>query len=240
MQRLFATTFPRYVLCIFLALSLVSCQEPEPAQKKTRPAKSYTGSEYVQQLAMSQLTATVSKESVDIVNGYSSQKPESERLGIVVLTYEAKDSGAKRKVAAPVSLAKDHNDYENLRKILNQLVNNGDTLQDWQVKTISLSPNKHFVIDDKSSAETTISALNAQEQQIISRAHHLPTLQAARLELNLIRFCMHHRFRDAAYIATENVKQILATATVNNESESLVKELESLESELRETLPYKL
>jgi hypothetical protein len=164
------------------------------------------------------------------------------RQTVVVLEFQRKDTGDKQTIAMPAALPSAQTEFPALLEVINRL-DGAATLHDIHPVVTTVAPGK--MIELESDAPGLRQTLERQHQRIMDKSHRLPPLDDARAQLQLARFFLDHRCRDAAYLAVENVKQNLAKATQNKALDSatlatLSQELEALESELREKLPFTL
>jgi len=248
--------FPaRCVPAILLAGALCSCDTLPfrhlfiPRANHVKAAQThYHADAYVQHLALARLTPEAGTADLNVIDAYATQKPKPEHQTILVLEYKTGNDPAMQQVAAPVFPASrptgKNTEFSALLEIMNRLDGNAATLHNLHLAAVTVAPDEALSLPD-SSSQNIRQALDDQQQRLLGNAEMLPLLDDARAQLQLARFFMDHRFRDAAYISVDNVTRELASASQNTSMDTdaiknLSHELEALESQLHKILPFTL
>jgi hypothetical protein len=240
----------RFTGLVLAALLMASCSQwfaPKPAPKpKVHHAKThYDTDAFVEHLARARLAADdseASAEDYDVLESYMAQKPQKlRRQTVLIITYQDED-GERSEVAAPVPVKPYNVRFPGVLEVMQKL-GPSRTLHDLRIAATSVVPTDAF--RTAADADARRIALEQQHQWLLTNAQALPPLEDAQVQLQLVGFFIEYRFRDAAYLAVDNVKRLLAAATsqkpVNKEAlRILSRKLETLEELLHKTMPFTL
>ncbi len=249
----------------FIALALLglsactqdlwSSKQPPPSAKPS-PQKTvkttYEPEAFIEHLTLARLALDANPTDaesvaphVDVLNGYMAQRPARlKRQAVLVLDYAPKDSGDRRQVIAPISIELYNTKFPALLHIMQRLGETPHVLHEVSTATTSIVPTDS-VISPGSSMDDIRIALEQQHQWLITNGTPISSLQDVQTHLQLIDFCMEHRFRDAAYLLVDNAKHLLAEASRTQPGDAekiriLSKKLEILEDRLHRLMPYTL
>lgn len=244
---------------ILLAITLSSCAYLE----KTFPAKSrvhdrhhaknevksaktgYPAAAYIEHLTLAKIA--LRRENADMGTSNANleiiqqKRMESARQMVVVLDYKAAGAKKIQHILAPLVSPPD---FPGLQTIMDSPHLADYTLHDIKVAGVVIPGGKQPKFTDMGVNEAR-QAIDQQQRRLMETARKPAPLDDARMQLALARFFMEHGFRDAAYLATDNVKQLLAVANReqpedNNAIHALSGDLESFESQLHKTMPFGL
>lgn len=239
------------MLLFCVALSACSLLFPEPPPKPHAKAKPrYSASDYVENLSQAHLilasdSAEIPTANLDIVNAFNQQrKTPPERVNILLIVYKPSDVKKTQQAIAPVPTPSENNNFPGLLNVMKTVDQTPNTLQNIHVFSATVAPARKKQPPSADAAQVR-QTVEQQQQRILQSTAKLSTLEDVQVQLQLIDFFITHRFRDAAYLSVDNVKQALAKATENNTIDtdtlsSLSQQLETLESQLHQTLPYTL
>ena len=116
------------------------------------------------------------------------------------------------------------------------------TIQSLRLATVTLQPDKSQALPK--DFRQLVPALYQQQQTLLMNARNLDLTDDIKTQLNLISFFTSGHYQDAAYLSVDNVKRLLADATLKKKLDEATlqnfsKDLESKESTLKEVLPYR-
>jgi hypothetical protein len=204
----------------------------------------YLAEAYVKHLTLALLTlesaadAKAVKNDLDVVDAYAAQNPsKSEQQTLVVL--DCKKDGNMETIVAPLVLS-GKKQFSALLEIMNRL--GGCTFYNLHVVSAVISPSDDLALP-RDDIALTKQALDEQKRHLLDASAALPPLDDAQAELQLVRFFIDHRFRDAAYLSVDNVKRELASAQDGADTETikkLSKELDAIEERLHKEMPFTL
>ena len=211
------------------------------ARHNAKPHTSYDAAAYVTNLALARLALVANPDndiadSAEAINGYAAKKQHKQsKLNVIIISYQAKDDGSMQEIVAPIASG-------SLQTVMDKFANTG-TIQSLRVATVTLQPDKSQALPKDS--RQLIPTLYQQQQTLLINVRNLDLTDDIKTQLNLIAFFTSGHYQDAAYLSVDNVKRLLADATLKkklneNALQSFSKELESKESTLKEVLPYTL
>lgn len=244
------TEYLSKLFCCVATLWLIAACAPTPVPKPhIKPKPQYTAGDYVGNLSQARLNlaenaSVLPSSNLDVVKSYNSQrKLKTERQAIMVIDYKLKDSATMQQAIAPISTSAENNNFLGLLDVMNTLDETPNTIHNLHIFGTTITPQKNLKIP--SEPDQVRELLDAQQQYILGHAEKLSPLKEVELQLRLIDFFIANRFRDAAYIMADNVKQGLAKATESKtiapeKLQELSMRLESLEGRMHEKLPYTL
>lgn len=214
----------RLFICLSLAASLSGCNDaPKVAKhpKYIKTAKSKPESNVKNIKPSDEQEQSEVKDTLpDYDTGLSSDaKPQA----LLVLEYKSAGEHDMRQSYLLIPAAADNAEFPELLETLSQLAENKSVLH-----------NIHITNVINKSTEMAISAVNNKK---------LPAENEIGLDLQLIKFFIDSRQRDAAYIMVDNTKKILASLSgpgAREKAKRLSSELEILESDMRKTMPFTL
>lgn len=250
----------RYAL-LLLPLLLDGCsllpnwQSHRHVAKAVQPKPDYQAGDFVQHLSLASLTLAdgaantdAAAPDLDVLQSYTAQprhhskhaRPSSVQQQVAVLECKAKGDGVIRTLAAP--FATSAGDSDALLELLNRSAHSCPLYNIWPA-TVTVRRSPPLVFADASPEE--IRQMTAQRLDgILHNAARPGPLTEAKTQMQLARIFIDNRQRDGAYIAVENAKQSLAAAegTPDNKEavKALLQELESMESEMQQTMPFTL
>lgn len=250
-------TLPRlrvWALLVFPLLALAGCDHLFPRPAKPKPP-AMSSAEQAQQYVFNQAVARVvlgqtpeglaiAKPFVQSMNAYAAKKQKRTGIPLTVLVLEYAIEGEEGKQKLVVPIAADGKDFSDLQEVLRKLSGSPYTLHNLRVYRLSfVPPGKRTFSTDY--ADALRQQLLTQQQQWLSETRALPLKDNAELQLALVRFFMQEQWRDAAYLALENAKEALARMEAKEPEhkealESLSKEVDILENNLRRDMPYHL
>ncbi len=196
-----------------------------------------SGGFYLEKVQLTLLEVADSQEisNLKAIKSYTEQSSANpEKLPAIILTFK-NGAASERLILSATPPA-------TLPAMMKKLESTGYRLQDIHLVNVTLAPAP---IPGELEGTALRQVLQQQEQQIADSAQKLPPLEEAKLQLELIRFFIKQRCRDAAYLSVDNVKRLLADATSAQPGdkaliESLSQQVETLDTELRKTMPYTL
>jgi hypothetical protein len=235
----------RYTAAALLLLALPSCAVFQPhSGHKTKHAKQsvkaphYQADAFVEHLSLALLGDDMDN-NVDIVRAYGAAHPKTERLTILVISYKTTDNKSMQQIVAPV----DNGDLSALSNIMTVLKATSPELHDLRLLKTAVSLPSSFKLPENDSDELP-GALKEQQKNLIDNGQKLAPLDDAQKQLQLIGFFTKNGFRDAAYLAVDNVKRTLASASSASADAAKIKELskqlDTLEGELHTAMPFTL
>jgi hypothetical protein len=260
-------TNPTRIAAFLLSLLLFACSSPPPppppkprhvhhkpvppqpvAEEIIEQPIEYTPDAYLLHLSLAELTlAAVSDISAsaadfDIVRDYSEQIQDGNILQpAIILEYSLKNRKEHQRIAIPFTMPHETNDFLGLEDAMARLNSLSYTMYDLRPAVITLPPPELLENegDDKAEVEMTI---NSRLQPLIQKATPLAPMAQSRIELQLTRFFIQHRYKEPAYLAIENAKQSLATAAETSRNSDVTRVLSKLidaqESLLYKTMPF--
>ena len=224
-------------------LAVTACGSPQP--KAPAISREVQTERYVRNLALLQLTlerasadSIAAKTYVKSLNGYSaSNKKNAKNIGMRSVLLDYKTESGKNTLVVPVPQLRGHSDFTALRSVT-ALLGGSYTLRGVKAYVLHITPSRLTAFP----AETADWSQEVQQHQsvILESTAALAEADNARLQLELVRFFMQQRMRDAAYLAMENAKEALASLSQSGDVAALSKEASALENTLHQTLPYKL
>jgi len=212
----------RIFICLSLAASLSGCNDAPKAAKhpkyiktaKSKPEGNVKNFKPSDEQEQSEAKDTLPDYDTDL---RSDAKPQA----LLVLEYKSAGEHDMRQSYLLIPAAADNAEFPELLETLSQLAENKSVLH-----------NIH--ITDVINKSAAISAVNNKK---------LPAENEIGLDLQLIKFFIDSRQRDAAYIMVDNTKKILASLSgpgAREKAKRLSSELEILESDMRKTMPFTL
>lgn len=247
--------FARQALLIAATCSLASCAwlESTPPRKPApvRLAESESQPEaYVKNIALAQLALTDSDDTATALSRLKAaqtyslhKKAKPSRQIVAVLEYRLKNAKTMQKLVVPVNTLSENLESPPAMEVMHRFAATPSTLHDISVASAMVTPAGPLKLSDASPKHLQ-QVTDQQQQHLLKTAANLPPLEDARIQLQLVRFFIDQRFRDAAYLSTENVKQLLASAQQHGGDaatiQSLLHDMEELEGELHKTMPYTL
>ncbi len=254
-----ASCVMRYAGTLLLSLALAGCfgsDLPPPmvkhAQHKAKtPEAEFQADVYVLQLTLARIALTQQPPALEeaqahlaLLGSPTAMQDVSAFQPLVVLEYDMKGEKGTERFAAPISLTDNSSQFPALLDVMNALGDRPLVLREIRLKIATFTPQS---FDDFAKKDPALlrKALNDKADRIQSQAKRLSPIEQAHLFLRLTRFFTEHHFKDAAYIAVENAKQLLAEISTNEDTDKKVindmnEELESLEVTLHKTMPFTL
>lgn len=249
-----------------LSLWLCSCSEqppaPPPAKVKhvrhvpaqvTPPPQEivlYGPNAYLLHLTLADLTLQASAPEIpvpdpdyEIARAYSQQVQSGIILQpALILEYTVKDSHEHKHVAIPFSMPHEDDGFPGLAEAMDRLNNLSYTMYDLRLAVISLPPSEPMLEETTDNAIAQSHITNRLEP-LIRKAAPMPAMLQSRLGLELTRFFMLHKYKEAAYIAIENAKHSLATVSISSPEsdvaiQNLFGEIDAQEKLLYKTMPF--
>lgn len=239
----------RYGLIILALATLSGCADfaslfSRGNKHHTGTSQKYDAASFIEDLSIARITlenggdlSSISSERKTI-EGYSKQtKIKPTNLTLLIFEYNNSQEKPKRAIA-PV---REKADLDAVSNVLTSLNATSYKLKDVRVVGASITSGAAIKITGK-DLPTTIEAIEARHQLIISNAHKIPALQELKLQLKLLHFFIGAQQRDAAYICADNAKRLLATVSQEGSDAAvaapLAKDLETAEGQLRRSMPY--
>lgn len=215
---------------------------------KPRPNtfKSVHTEKYLELLTQAKLSLESGNESeikthLKALDNYTAHKKPDKKIleqQVAVFEYSLQGGNEKRYLIAPLETK---NQFSSLQALMKKLIRMPHTLHNINLYNVSFSiPSAtKFNSSDLSDAREKI---YSQENEIISTAQEIPSLEMAKMQLALTKLFIQARIRDAAYISMENTKESLAKIAEKHpgaEISRLSKEADEMEVILHKELPYK-
>lgn len=244
-----------YLLLLLPLLALSGCgdflqlfaSKPKPVISKSMQVRTY-----IEQMALTQLA--LNKQPDDIIlakphlkrlRGFTAGKGvKSKYLQLAVLTLEYTSDGQseKQKLIVPITLAEKQPEFSSLKRVTEKLTGIPYTLYNVRAHYVAV-PFPPTVSFSKDDATVLRKQLASEQEDIMANAQSLSPVENVRLQLQLVHFFMQKKMRDGAYLALENAKETLAYLAEKwpeTDISSFSKEADTLETNLRKTMPYKL
>lgn len=236
---------------VLLAL-LASCI-PTSTRTLTSTGRSYG---YVFNLSMANLafdrqpdTLNGARTYLNKMNGYATVKGQKNAkcgpITAVVLAFETTDDDKSHTLVVPVAPAggKTH-ELRSLQLAMTVVAPHKPEFHTIQPREVTPDQCAPVPAGRHTKADEARNHVHDLHEDLLATRQHIPAIESARLQLELTRFFMNARIRDAAYLSMEDAKQLLAhleTSTPEEEDEvkAMSQRLEPLENELRTTLPYR-
>lgn len=251
----------RLVLCTAVLLTFSACapaDERDAIKPPQAKALRYDSKDFVTHLSLARIALGApgagdasAKASIAVLQRYAAQrhKPagkDKEKIyqPVFIVDYEIDAQDAPLHVLAPLDAPYVSSRFPELRDILEALGDSAPyTLHNVRVGVAIVNPPPLKALEKAEKAEK-IRTLDTEQQRLIATIASPLPLEQARAQLQLTRFFIDARIRDGAYLALENAKQALATATnapaKSEELEALGKQMEELEVELPKAMPFTL
>jgi hypothetical protein len=245
----------RCIAALTLILGVISgCglfEKETPPKSQSKPiSKHYSADDYIKNVALGNLSANAANASASagnfaIVKSYHAQKKiKPEKKLMVIIEYTSGNQKTIQQIIAPVTYSGKGRDFNSLQEIMDSMDRRNITIHNVRPASATFAPDKSLKASAANAAEPAWFFTNEQKK-ISSRTSKLSLASEIELELDLIGFFTEHRFREAAYICVENVKQALAKATSDKtlnpqELQIFSQELEMRESTLHKELPFTL
>lgn len=257
-SRLSVRLCARYALLGLLAFSLPACDyfnppPPAPKQKpvkRAKPAKKIetpapNADAYISSLTLARIalaatppdSAALAPQLELLQAGADAKKRKTETQTIVILKYDGKSAPLKQ-VIAPIPSSTKETQYASLNAVM-AAQGRSATLYDVSIGKVTITPEPIAEHTDGDTAALS-ELLARRQQQLTSTAIAPDVLDNIRKQMSLVRFFIASRYRDAAYIAMDNMKKLLGEAPSSEETKQLSGQLDELEQQLRKVMPYTL
>lgn len=212
----------------------------------------YTADEYLYHLALADIAlqdksqdASSVDSSLQVLQAYTAKSGKKAKTPgpafQQVAVLECKLGAGMLREAAP--LVKDERTRQALQNLLGRLRARGCVLTN--VHTAKVVVKKDIPLTfAKATPDEIRDAVHAAVARVLATQTRPGALKEAQDQIKLLRLLIDSRQQDAAYIATENAKQTIALAENAKENrqeiETLLSQLEALETELHKAMPYSL
>ena len=250
-----------YSTAVLLVFMLSSCaslsgffhETPhKPVKTSSTNTPAHQAEIFVYNLALARLVLPanttdllVATSSLHIIQKYSAHKhikPVSQT--IMVIEYKSSGSTAMQKIIAPITMSSENTGFFDLLDIMNKLGATPYTLYNISLAQTMVAPYEPLKLSS-ANTEQVRQNLDQQQQHLLKNSQKLALLDDAQEQLKLISFFMEQRFRDAAYISIDNVKQLLAVASQKRPDDKetitqLSKQLEDIEGQVHTRMPFTL
>lgn len=250
---------------IMLSLLFVACasepetphpQKPKHARHKPQPPATdesieYSADAYLLHLTLAELALEANPSDVpasaadfDIARSYTLQKQNSSALQpVIILEYALKGQSEHQRIAIPFSMPTDTDEFPNLNDAMVRLNSLSYTMYDLRLAVVQMPPPLALPLPDEgSTANAAEAAVSSRLQPLLKKATSLDPMVQARIELQLTRFFMRHKYKEPAYLAIENAKESLAvvdeTSPNPDATRGLSKEIDAQEGLLYKTMPF--
>lgn len=203
---------------------------------------------FVQRLSLARLALTQgdtpsANKQAETIEAYTAQKKrDTARVPVAVLEYEINGQASNEQLIVPIRVPAEKPEFPYLLEVIKKLGKQPYTLHDVRLDTVLAIPKEPVKLDGL-SAESLRQMLDKQHRLLMKTGKKPAPLDDTRTQLQLTRFFMARHLRDGAYLSMDNAKQSLATAARDMPADQpplkeLTQELEALETQLHETLPF--
>jgi hypothetical protein len=174
------------------------------------------------------------------LNSSEKGKEKESQIAVLAMEYSLRDQSEKRILLVPVPVTPTMPSFNALQQVQKNLSALPYTLHNLRAYYVTVS----FPAAQKFSSEAVVlrQQLDEERQILMNEAVPLAAYENATLQLQLVQFFMKMHVRDAAYLALENAKDmlaILAEQTAEVDITSLSQKTDMLESKLHKEMPYK-
>lgn len=230
------------ILCVASLLALSGCDMLFSKHEKTSTRQSkistYDAATFTEAVSVARITLAAGGTISDIapqakiIEGFTRQKKTGPAaITLAVLEYTV--DGKTQRALSPLNDAA-------LGDVMTTL-NNSTSYKLKEVKVLGANIAPGVPMKIEKDLPTAREVVEARHQAIITNGYSLPAAHEAKQQMKLLRFFMDSKNRDAAYIAADNTKRLLSSLSQDKDAEGanqLAKELEALEGELRQSMPY--
>ena len=242
-----------WMLCLSLAL-LPGCSDFFAPKHKPKhaavSAKPVQAEKFALNLALADLAlkkdpgnVAAAAPYVKVLNSSVSAKtPQDMQIAMVVFEYAEPKQAEREKLAVPVPLSDEQPKFSELKQAMKSFLGVNHVLHNLRAYTVTVTPSLQAKLS-KDDATLLAQQLQGEQQRILATAQELSPYENARLQLQLTRFFLEARTKDAAYLALENAKDALAFLAEKERGTDITALSEiagALEIRLHKEMPYKL
>lgn len=241
----------RQGLMMVSLLALCSCADlfnqghkepaPQPVQKKTYDAPAYVnGLSSANVILSSGGTLKDAASDLKIIESYTSVKrTKTVQVPAAVLYYTTDNSKTVQR--SPVYTGAQGQDTAALSKLMKRLEPAHPVLSEIKVQSLPVSVSSPFKQGKQDAAQVT-EALQARQVELLAGGLKMGRIEEARIHIALLEFFMERKQKDAAYLSADAARRLLAKAVQKKAEEeqasALTTKLDTLEGQLRQTMPY--
>lgn len=229
-----------------------SSQPPKARHARhPKPEEIYQADAYLLHLSLARLALQASPTNVsasaadwNIARAYSVQKQNGNALQpTLILEYTLKGQAEHKHIAIPFDMPHTTPEFPDLESAMARLSPLPYTLYDLRPAVVSL-PAPTTMDEEGMNAAVARKLVDDRLELLAKRTIPLSPMTQARIDLQLARFFIRHKYKDPAYIAVENAKQSLAMVEERSgdgaDSRTLSREIEETDSLLHKTMPLTL